>query len=113
MQIYSITINIIPYLTYGYFTGASLTSAETTQLQEVFEETKIPVRLRLTLELLKKELAVCQLQQQLGKEVSAFYSMFLSHKMVSMHNSIFFYFIFLIFQSMHNSKLTIHKSSNF
>lgn len=49
--------------------GASLTSAETTQLQEVFEETKIPVRLRLTLELLKKELAVCQLQQQLGKEV--------------------------------------------
>ena len=54
-----------------FFTGASLTSAETTQLQEVFEETKIPVRLRLTLELLKKELAVCQLQQQLGKEVSA------------------------------------------
>ena len=65
---YSKTFN---YLTYGFFTGASLTSAETTQLQEVFEETKIPVRLRLTLELLKKELAVCQLQQQLGKEVSA------------------------------------------
>lgn len=49
--------------------GAALTSAETAQLQEVFEETKVPVRLRLTLELLKKELAVCQLQQQLGKEV--------------------------------------------
>ena len=49
--------------------GAALSSAETKQLQEVFEETRIPVRLRLTLELLKKELAVCQLQQQLGKEV--------------------------------------------
>lgn len=49
--------------------GAALTSGETQQLQEVFEETKIPVRLRLTLELLKKELAVCLLQQQLGKEV--------------------------------------------
>lgn len=46
-----------------------MTSGETQQLQEVFEETKIPVRLRLTLELLKKELAVCLLQQQLGKEV--------------------------------------------
>ena len=51
------------------FKGAALTSGETQQLQEVFEETKIPVRLRLTLELLKKELAVCLLQQQLGKEV--------------------------------------------
>lgn len=53
-----------------YTVGAALTSAETKQLQEVFEETRIPVRLRFTLELLKKELAVCQLQQQLGKEVS-------------------------------------------
>ncbi|KAJ7365796.1 Lon protease mitochondrial [Desmophyllum pertusum] len=49
--------------------GAALTSAETQLLQEVFEETRVPVRLRLTLELLKKELAVCVLQQQLGKEV--------------------------------------------
>ena len=49
--------------------GAALTSAETALLQEVYEETKVPVRLRLTLELLKKELAICLLQQQLGKEV--------------------------------------------
>ena len=60
--------------------GAALTSAETAQLQEVFEETKVPVRLRLTLELLKKELAVCQLQQQLGKEVSVYeVSAFIQH----------------------------------
>lgn len=50
--------------------GAALTSAETQQLQEVYEETRVPVRLRLTLELLKKELAVCMLQHKLGKEVS-------------------------------------------
>ena len=49
--------------------GAALTSAETQQLQEVYEETNVPVRLRLTLELLKKELAVCMLQHKLGKEV--------------------------------------------
>ena len=49
--------------------GAALTSAETQQLQEVYEETRVPVRLRLTLELLKKELAVCMLQHKLGKEV--------------------------------------------
>ncbi|XP_031561548.1 lon protease homolog, mitochondrial-like isoform X2 [Actinia tenebrosa] len=49
--------------------GAALTSAESNFLQEVLEETNIPRRLRLTLELLKKELAVCLLQQQLGKEV--------------------------------------------
>ena len=49
--------------------GAALTSADTQLLQEVYEETRVPVRLRLTLELLKKELAVCLLQQQLGKEV--------------------------------------------
>ena len=51
------------------FSGAALTSAETQQLQEVYEETRVPVRLRLTLELLKKELAVCMLQHKLGKEV--------------------------------------------
>lgn len=50
--------------------GAALTSAETALLQEVYEETRVPVRLRLTLELLKKELAICLLQQQLGKEVN-------------------------------------------
>ena len=49
--------------------GAALTSAESDQLQEILEETSVPVRLRMTLELLKKELAVCMLQQQLGKEV--------------------------------------------
>ncbi|XP_078373177.1 lon protease homolog, mitochondrial-like isoform X1 [Oculina patagonica] len=49
--------------------GAALTSADTQQLQEVYEETRVPVRLRLTLELLKKELAVCMLQHKLGKEV--------------------------------------------
>ncbi|EDO31613.1 predicted protein, partial [Nematostella vectensis] len=49
--------------------GAALTSAESNQLQEILEETNIPIRLRMTLELLKKELAVCLLQQQLGKEV--------------------------------------------
>ena len=49
--------------------GAALTSAETQQLQEVYEEARVPVRLRLTLELLKKELAVCMLQHKLGKEV--------------------------------------------
>ena len=46
-----------------------MTSAESNQLQEILEETRVPTRLRMTLELLKKELAVCMLQQQLGKEV--------------------------------------------
>ena len=50
--------------------GAALTSAESHQLQEVLEEMRIPARLRMTLELLKKELAICMLQQQLGKEVT-------------------------------------------
>lgn len=59
--------------------GAALTSADSNQLQEVLEETDIPRRLRLTLELLKKELAVCVLQQQLGKEVCdiLFYTLFM------------------------------------
>ena len=52
-----------------FLIGAALTSAESYQLQEVLEETRVPVRLRMTLELLKKELAICMLQQQLGKEV--------------------------------------------
>ena len=49
--------------------GAALTSADPAQLQAVLEETNIPQRLMLTLELLKKELAICMLQQKLGKEV--------------------------------------------
>jgi len=49
--------------------GAALTSAEPHQLQGVLEEIDIPKRLMLTLELLKKELAVIMLQQKLGKEV--------------------------------------------
>lgn len=49
--------------------GAALTSADPAQLQAVLEETNIPNRLMLTLELLKKELAICMLQQKLGKEV--------------------------------------------
>eukprot|EP00794_Sanderia_malayensis_P009736 gene9736-10731_t len=49
--------------------GAALTSAEPSQLQAVLEEMNIPQRLMLTLELLKKEMAICLLQQKLGKEV--------------------------------------------
>eukprot|EP00111_Clytia_hemisphaerica_P002961 TCONS_00008413-protein len=49
--------------------GAALTSADAAQLQEVLEEIEIPKRLMLTLELLKKELAIIMLQQRLGKEV--------------------------------------------
>lgn len=74
-------------------TGAALTSAESWQLQAVLESTvvsptverrhvichvichvmcdyhQITERLKLTLELLKRELAVATLQQKLGKEV--------------------------------------------
>lgn len=49
--------------------GAALTSADASQLQAVLEEVEIPKRLMLTLELLKKELAIIMLQQRLGKEV--------------------------------------------
>ena len=49
--------------------GAALTSADPGQLQAVLEEVEIPKRLMLTLELLKKELAIIMLQQRLGKEV--------------------------------------------
>ena len=49
-----------------------MTSADPAQLQAVLEETNIPQRLMLTLELLKKELAICMLQQKLGKEVKLF-----------------------------------------
>lgn len=59
-----------------FFLGAALTSAEPHQLQGVLEELDIPKRLMLTLELLKKELAVIMLQQKLGKEVRIFSSLF-------------------------------------
>jgi Lon-like ATP-dependent protease len=49
--------------------GAALTSADSQQQQEVLECLDIGERLRLTLELLKKELAVASLQQKLRKEV--------------------------------------------
>jgi Lon-like ATP-dependent protease len=49
--------------------GAALTSGESSQLQKVLEENEISKRLMLTLELLKKELAIVTLQQKLGKEV--------------------------------------------
>ena len=49
--------------------GAALTSAESNLLQEILEESEVPVRLRKTLELLKKEYAMCMLQQKIGKEV--------------------------------------------
>ena len=53
-----------------FLLGAALTSAEPHQLQAVLEEINVPQRLALTLELLKKELAVIMLQQKLGKEAS-------------------------------------------
>ncbi len=46
-----------------------MTSADSNLLQEILEETEVPVRLRKTLELLKKEYAMCMLQQKIGKEV--------------------------------------------
>lgn len=49
--------------------GAALTSADPHQLQEVLECLEIPKRLMLSLELLKRELAVATLQQKIGKQV--------------------------------------------
>lgn len=46
-----------------------MTSADSNLLQEILEEIEVPVRLRKTLELLKKEYAMCVLQQKIGKEV--------------------------------------------
>ena len=57
---------------YPFLLGAALTSAEPHQLQAVLEEMNVPHRLALTLELLKKELAVIMLQQKLGKEASVY-----------------------------------------
>lgn len=52
-----------------FLQGAALTSADSNLLQEILEETEVPLRLRKTLELLKKEYAMCMLQQKIGKEV--------------------------------------------
>lgn len=49
--------------------GASLTGAESKELQEVLEERNVPRRLYLALSMLKKELELGRLQQKIGKEV--------------------------------------------
>ncbi|XP_051929999.1 lon protease homolog, mitochondrial [Hippocampus zosterae] len=49
--------------------GAALTGAESHELQDVLEETKIPKRLYKALSLLKKEFELSKLQQRLGREV--------------------------------------------
>lgn len=55
---------------YYYLSGAAITAAaEPAELQAVLEETRIPERLRLALNLVKKELELGRLQQQIGQEV--------------------------------------------
>ncbi|MPC79753.1 Lon protease, mitochondrial [Portunus trituberculatus] len=49
--------------------AASLTSANSNELQQVLEETKIPARLMLALSLLKKEYELSKLQASIAKEV--------------------------------------------
>ncbi|KAK7071168.1 Lon protease mitochondrial [Halocaridina rubra] len=49
--------------------GASLTSANSYELQQVLEETQIPKRLMLALSLLKKEYELSKLQASIAKEV--------------------------------------------
>lgn len=49
--------------------AASLTSANSSELQQVLEETKIPARLMLALSLLKKEYELSKLQASIAKEV--------------------------------------------
>jgi len=49
--------------------GAALTGADSGELQQVLEETSIPARLMLALNLLKKEYELSKLQQKIGKEV--------------------------------------------
>lgn len=52
------------------YSGAAITAAaEPSELQAVLEETRIPERLRLSLNLVKKELELGRLQQQIGREV--------------------------------------------
>ena len=50
--------------------GAALTGAEAHELQAVLEEQRIPERLLLVLNLLKKEYQMSMLQQKIGQEVS-------------------------------------------
>jgi len=49
--------------------GAALTGGETADLMAVIEEKDVPTRLRLSLNLLKKEYELSKLQQRIGKEV--------------------------------------------
>ncbi|KAG7164684.1 lon protease homolog, mitochondrial-like [Homarus americanus] len=49
--------------------GASLTSANPLELQQILEETQIPARLMLALSLLKKEYELSKLQASIAKEV--------------------------------------------
>ncbi|CAD5125654.1 DgyrCDS13856 [Dimorphilus gyrociliatus] len=49
--------------------GVSLTSANPSEMQEVLEEKDVLKRLKLTLDLLKKEHELSKLQQKIGKEV--------------------------------------------
>ncbi|XP_072038281.1 lon protease homolog, mitochondrial-like [Amphiura filiformis] len=49
--------------------GAALTSAEPHEIQEVLEETDVPKRLMMALNLLKKEYVQSKLQQKIGQEV--------------------------------------------
>ncbi|XP_030228614.1 lon protease homolog, mitochondrial [Gadus morhua] len=49
--------------------GAALTGAESSELQDILEETNIPKRLYKALSLLKKEYELSKLQQRLGREV--------------------------------------------
>lgn len=46
-----------------------MTSANPSEMQEVVEERDVLKRLKLTLDLLKKELELSKLQQKIGKEV--------------------------------------------
>merc|ERR1719228_2651926 len=49
--------------------GAALTGGETQELMAVIEEQDVPSRLRMSLNLLKKEYELSKLQQKIGKEV--------------------------------------------
>jgi len=49
--------------------GAALTGGETPELMAVIEEQDVPSRLRMSLNLLKKEYELSKLQQKIGKEV--------------------------------------------
>ena len=48
-------------------TGATLSSGDSTEIQEVLDERDIPKRLMLSLSLLKKEYEQSKLQQKIGE----------------------------------------------